>query len=81
MNVRSTLQLGISRMNFDLYGVPKGTVGPYVGFSLVGLDFELSKSLYLVLDPAHIAIPIPQTSGVPFAYPQYRVTLGLQFGA
>jgi MYXO-CTERM domain-containing protein len=81
VNVRSTLQLGISRMNFDLYGVPKGTVGPYVGFSLVGLDFELSKSLYFVLDPAHIAIPIPQTSGVPFAYPQYRVTLGLQFGA
>ena len=80
-NVRSTLQLGISRMNFALYGVPKGTVGPYVGFNLVGLDFELSRSVYLVLDPAHIAIPIPQTSGVPFSYPQYRVTLGLQIGA
>ncbi len=80
-NVRSTLQLGISRINFALYGVPKGTVGPYIGFNLVGLDFELSRSVYLIFDPAHIAIPIPQLSGVPFGYPQYRVTVGLQFGA
>jgi hypothetical protein len=81
VNVRSTLQLGISRMNFALYGVPKGSVGPYVGFNLVGLDFELTRSLYLVLDPAHIAIPIPRTTGVPFSYAQYRITLGIQFGA
>jgi hypothetical protein len=81
INVRSTLQLGISRMNFDLYGVPEGTIGPYVGFDLVGLDFELARSLYLVVDPAHIAIPIPQTQGVPFSYPQYRVSIGFQFGA
>lgn len=81
VNVRSTLQLGISRMNFDLYGVPKGTVGPYVGFNLLGIELELSRSVYLVLDPAHIAIPIPQTTGVPFSYAQYRITLGVQLGA
>lgn len=80
VNIRTTLQLGISRMNFDLYGVPKGTVGPYVGFNLLGVDVELSRSVYLVIDPAHIAIPVPQTEGTPFSYAQYRITLGLQIG-
>jgi hypothetical protein len=81
VNLRSTLQLGVSRMNFDLYGVPKGSVGPFVGFNLLGVDVELTRSLYLVVDPAHVALPIPQTTGVPYVYPQYRFTLGLQFGA
>jgi hypothetical protein len=81
VNIRSTLELGISRMNFDLVGVPEGSVGPYVGFNLLGIDYELARSFYLVVDPAHVAIPIPQTTGVPFAYPQFRFTLGLQIGA
>jgi len=81
INLRSTLHVGMSRMNFDLFGVPRGTIGPYVGFNLLGLDWELSRSVYLVLDPADISIPIPQTSGVPFAYPQYRVNIGIQIGS
>lgn len=81
VNLRSTLQLGISRINFDLYGVPEGTVGPYFGFTLLGLDIELGRQIYLIVNPSHIAVPVPQTRGVPYAYPQYRFTLGLQFGA
>jgi hypothetical protein len=81
INLRTTLQLGVSRTNFDLVGVPRGTVGPYIGFNVLGLDLELCESTYLILNPAHISVPVPQVSGVPFAYPQYRVTLGLQFGA
>ena len=80
-NLRSTLQLGASRMSFDLYGVPEGTIGPFVGFNLLGLDYELGRQIFLIVNPAHIALPIPQTSGAPFSFPQYRVTLGLQFGA
>lgn len=80
VNLRSTLQLGASRMMFDLYGVPEGSIGPYVGVNLLGLDYELGKQVYLTLDPAHIAIPIPQISGAPYANPQYRVTFGLQWG-
>jgi hypothetical protein len=80
VNLRSTLQLGISRMNFALYGVPLGSVGPYVGFNLLGIDYELTKGVLLIVNPAHVAIPIPKTSGVPFAYPQYRITIGAQFG-
>ncbi len=80
-NLRTTLQLGASRMLFDLYGVPKGTTGPFIGFNLLGIDYELSKQFYLVVNPAHIALPIPQTSGAPFSYMQYRITIGLQLGA
>lgn len=81
INLRTTVQLGASRMLFDLYGVPEGTTGPFVGLNVLGLDLELGKQLYLVLNPAHIALPIPQTEGAPFSYVQYRVTLGLQWGA
>jgi hypothetical protein len=80
-NLRTSLHVGASRMMFDLYGAPEGSIGPYFGFNLLGVDIELSRSLYLVVDPADIAIPIPQTSGVPFVYPQYRFTLGIQLGA
>ena len=80
VNLRSTLQLGVSRMNFALFGVPEGSVGPYVGFNLLGVDYELTNRILLIVNPAHIAIPIPKTSSVPFAYLQYRVTVGVQFG-
>jgi hypothetical protein len=78
--LRSTLQLGVTRMNFHLTGVPEGSIGPFIGFNLLGIDYELSRSLYLVLSPAHIAVPIPQIEVVPFAYMQYRITVGLQYG-
>lgn len=81
VDLRSTLAVGISRMNFDLYGVPEGSVGPFIGFNLLGLDIELSRQFYLVVNPAFVAIPIPQTSGVPYSYPQYRISLGFQLGA
>jgi hypothetical protein len=80
VNLRTTLQLGISRMNFALFGVPEGSVGPYVGFNLLGVDYEVAHGIFLIVNPAHIAIPIPKLSGTPFYYPQYRFTLGLQFG-
>jgi MYXO-CTERM domain-containing protein len=80
-NLRSTLELGASSMLFDLYGVPKGTTGPFVGLNLLGLDIELGRQFYLVVNPAHIAVPVPQTQGAPFSYVQYRITLGLQWGA
>jgi hypothetical protein len=81
VNLRSTVQFGITRTNFPLYGVPEGSVGPYVGFNLLGMDYELNRSFLLIVNPAHVAIPIPRASGVPFAYPQYRITIGVQFGA
>ncbi len=80
INLRTTLHVGISRMNFDLVGVPKGSLGPFFALTPIGLDYEMSRSVYLVFDPVTIVVPVPKTEGVPYAYPQYRATLGLQWG-
>ena len=81
VNLRTTLQLGVARQMFDIFGVPEGSIGPYFGINVLGLDIELTEAVYLIINPAHIAVPVPQTSGVPFTYPQYRFTVGFQFGA
>lgn len=81
VNLRTTLQLGVSRIMFDLVGVAEGSIGPYIAFNPLGLEWRFADDVYLIVDPAHISIPIPQWRGVPFAYPQYRVTVGLQWGA
>jgi hypothetical protein len=39
----------------------------------------MSKLFFLIVNPLGIAIPAPQLSGVPFSYPQYRATLGIEF--
>jgi hypothetical protein len=80
LNLRMTLQLGASRIMFDLVGVAEGSIGPYVGLNVLGVEWKFAEDLFLVIDPAHISVPIPQVTGVPFAFPQYRVTLGLQWG-
>jgi len=81
VNLRTTLNFGMSRLMFDLVGAPKGSMGLFVGGNLLGVDIELTRSLYLVINPAHIAVPIPQLDGVPYAYPQYRFSMGVQLGA
>lgn len=81
MNLRSTVEVGVSRILFDVVGVAQGAIGPYLGINLLGLDWEIDPEVRLVLDPAHIAVPIPQIDGVPFAYVQYQLRLGVQFGA
>lgn len=79
--LRTSLHLGTSTLLFDLYGAPRGSTGIFAGVNLLGLDYELHRQLYVVLDPANIAIVAPQLRGAPFVYPQYRVTLGLQWGS
>ena len=77
-NLRTTLNLGISRMLMDLYGAPKGTTGLYAGLSPLGLEWKLSRVFYLIVNPLNVAVPAPQLKGVPFVYPEYRFTLGLE---
>ena len=81
IHLRTTAKAGVSRMLFDLYGAPSGTMGPFVGFSLLGLELNIWRGLAVVLEPSEIAIPIPQTSGTPLIYTQYRFTIGVQWGA
>jgi len=78
--VRTTANLGVSVLLFDLIGAPKGSAGPYLGINLLGLSYELGDQVYLIVDPADVSVPIPKVTGAPFAYRQYRFTLGVQFG-
>ena len=79
--LRTIGRVGASVMLFDLVGVPAGSVGPFLGLTPLGLSYEIRHSVYFVIDPLQIAIPIPQVVGAPFAYRQYRLTLGFQLGA
>lgn len=79
-DLRTTLHLGASRMLFDLYGVPAGSTGLLAGVSFLGLEIRTSRSTSLVIEPAHVMVPIPQLHGAPYAYVQYRFTIGLQYG-
>jgi len=60
---------------------PKWTTGIFVGFNPLGVEWELSKRLFLVFDPLGYALPVPQLQGVPLAFPQYRLTVGLELYA
>ena len=77
-NLRTTANVGMSRLLIDLYGAPKGTTGIYLGLSPLGIEWEISRRIFLLLDPIGIAVPTPQLSGVPFSYPQYRTTVGVE---
>ncbi len=75
-----TLHLGVSVMLFSLYGAPAGTIGPYVGLSLLGIEIKVSRSFRFVFDPADVALPIPHLNGAPLSYREYRLTLGFEIG-
>jgi hypothetical protein len=79
-DARTSLHVGTSTVLFDLYGVPAGTTGLYLGLSLLGLEWHASRSISVIFDPADVAYPLPQLRGAPFGYLQYRSTLGLQWG-
>jgi hypothetical protein len=79
--LRSTIHMGTSTILFDLFGVPKYTTGVYLGSNLLGLEWKASRALSVVIDPADVAFPVPQLAGTPFGYLQYRITVGLQWGA
>jgi hypothetical protein len=71
--------LGASLLLFDLYGAPSGSVGPYVGLSLLALELGLSRNLTLVLEPADVVVAIPHVTGIPLTRRQYRASIGLEW--
>jgi membrane-associated phospholipid phosphatase len=78
LTLRVTASLGGSRTLIDLYGVPKGTTGLFVGLSPLGVDWRASRLFDVVINPLGIAVPVPQLGGIPFWYPQYRAAVGLE---
>jgi len=77
-NLRITGNAGMSRLLIDLYGAPKGSTGLYAGLAPLGLEWKMSCLFYLIVNPLNVAVPVPQLRGVPFSYPQYRASVGLE---
>jgi hypothetical protein len=80
VNIRTTISAGGSYLMFDLVGAPKGSFGPFLGLSFLGVEWKVARGFYLTIDPTNIAFPIPHVTGVPFGYLQYRFLVGLEFG-
>ena len=77
-NLRATVSFGASYLLMNLYGAPSGSLGLYAGVSPAGLEWKLSRTFFLILNPLSIALPVPQMRGVPLTYPQYRFNIGLE---
>ena len=76
--LRVTAHAGISTLLFDMHGAPSGSVGPYLGLSLLGLEVALASKIALVLEPADVVITIPHLTGIPYIRRQYRATVALE---
>lgn len=79
LELHTSAHLGASVLLFDLVGADAGSVGLYLGLSLLGVAVPLGERWRLVFEPAELAFPMPQLRGLPFYYRQYRMTLGLQW--
>jgi len=77
-NLRGTAQLGGSYLLTDLYGAPSGSIGIFAAAYPLGLEWKVSRLFYLIINPVGIAVPVPQLSGVPLAYVQYRGSIGIE---
>lgn len=78
--LRTRLHFGASILLTDLYGAPAGSVGPYLQASALGVEWRLSEHVALIVDPADVAVPIPQPYGLPFVFHQHRASVTIQVG-
>ena len=80
INLLTTVNLGTSILLQDLVGAPAGKPGLYFGIAPLGIEWRIKEGVNLVFDPLHVAFPVPQLSGVPYGYRQYRTTIGIELG-
>ena len=57
INLRTTLQAGAAIEVVNLYGVPPGSVGPFLGVYPLGLEWKASGHVFLVANPLGFALP------------------------
>jgi hypothetical protein len=77
--LRTTAYVGATMMMFDLVGVDRGSIGPFIGWNPLGLALPMGTDFKLVVKPGDIAVAAPQVTGIPFYYHQYRFTVGLEW--
>lgn len=76
--LRVTARAGVSALLFDMYGAPSGSVGPYLGLSLLALEVVLASNTALVLEPADVVVTVPHVTGIPYIRRQYRATVAIE---
>jgi uncharacterized protein (TIGR03382 family) len=81
VNLRTTLHAGTSTLLFDVYGAPKHSTGIFLAASVLGIDYDLGSAWRLVIDPAQMAVAVPNLTGIPLWYEQFRFMIGLQYGS
>jgi len=77
-NLRTTFDLGASYLVSNLYGAPQGSTGVFVGIAPLGIEWKVSRSFFLIINPLGYSVPTPQLKGVPLLYGQYRFSIGLE---
>lgn len=77
--LRSTWGIGASVLLFDLVESDKYSFGGYVSWNPLGVAFTVSPNLKVVVKPGDISVPIPEVTGFPYYYHQYRFTVGLEW--
>jgi hypothetical protein len=78
INLRVTGSAGASLLLTDLYGVADGSTGIFAAVYPLGIEWKASRLFYVILNPLGFAAPIPQLTNIPFWFPQYRVSLGIE---
>ena len=78
LEARFTLGVGVSVLNFDTWAARAGSVGPYIAVSPLGIAIRAGSHVRFIVDPGEIAIPIPQTTGIPLIYRQHRFSFAVQ---
>jgi MYXO-CTERM domain-containing protein len=77
-NLRSSISVGTSYLVSNLYGAPSGSIGLFAAINPLGVEWKVSRSFLLIINPLGYAVPTPQLAGVPLLYGQYRFSLGLE---
>jgi hypothetical protein len=78
LELRFTLSAGVSVLMYDTYAAKQGSVGPYFAVSPLGVAIRTNRWLRLIIDPAELAVAIPQTTGIPLAYREHRFSVAVQ---
>ncbi len=79
VELRSSAHVGLSVLLFDLVGADEGSLGPFGALTLLGIGWDFAEHFKWVIDPAQVAVPMPQVTGIPFYYIQYRFVTGIQW--
>jgi hypothetical protein len=79
VEIRSTIYVGVSILLFDLVGADRGSVGPFLGISPVGIGLRATRSLRVFIDPGGFFVEIPQLAGIPLIRRTHRFVVGLHW--